>query len=691
MKKITPLRIPKACWILGCITVFFGAGSMAQTVLNPINLTNPFIPGERSVTFSLPLNNADPNNVEVWVFYSKTQSDLATLNSSSFSSGKHYGRAVVMKDGTTIDCEFVFPHPNHPATPNADMFAALHIDNVPGLITTGFPTANILNGIIIPGNGFSSSVRVDFNPIQANKNDCVFYRVYKRSKSGSTYTDEISETKNFKMPDSFNIGIAGDSYGAGEGAPNDQYQLGEDDNAIWLSCKCHRSKKSGMLRGVKKFISNFPDVAVDYSFQACSGSKTNEFYKDEQTTNTHPPGTALYTGDCGGGKNAIQFQTIRNDLIVSRRHDAVQMLLMSGGGNNIGFGDIVTDYLIGPLNLAVLEAGASLLHADILGEYTQKINNLKNDYASLDQGINNFFTEVRPIIGITSYPDPTAGLSGRCGCTSPNSPIYPCALYEDDFGMSPQAEYDLLHTRFLVPLNDEVRATSQLGWTVIDLQTTAGNHGICNCDEPYVNTIGAAYRTQGDIYGTVHPNDDGYDNMYKDRVFGFVRDKYNQYKTGYALAVIIGAVPPASSCESIDVNSGLLIAANRLHNLTPIISTINGLETLPADLNNAIKQPAIPVSSKSQLLNPNLSLIQHNTQYINAFNNLVVKGAIVKPTLPSRIVTPVLPYGPAYIKMNSDFNTYLLSPDFQKKMADMKKQNISINKINEPLDDLFNN
>src|SRR4029077_9189220 len=124
-----------------------------------------------------------------------------------------------------IDCEFVFPHPNHPATPNADMFAALHIDNVPGLITTGFPSPNILNGIIVPGNGFSSSVRVDFNPIQANKNDCVFYRIYKRTKSGSTYTDEISETKNFKMPDSFNIGIAGDSYGAGEGAPNDQYQL----------------------------------------------------------------------------------------------------------------------------------------------------------------------------------------------------------------------------------------------------------------------------------------------------------------------------------------------------------------------------------------------------------------------------------------------------------------------------------
>ncbi len=690
MKKKIPAAIYRA--VIYCpafiICLFWVTNGHAQSILNPTNLSEPFIPGDRALTFTVSSSDPNPSDVEVWVFYSKVESDLATLNSSSFGSTKHYGRAVTVKDGSTLDCHFVFPHPFHAATPNADLFAAMR--GVAGLVTSGFPTPTIINDVLIPGSS-ASAIKVDFNPLQSSKGDCIFYRVYKRTKSGSGYIDEISETNNFKMPDTFNIGIAGDSYGAGEGAPNDTYQLGEDDNAIWLSCKCHRSKRSGLLRGVKKFISNFPEVAVDYSFQACSGSKTDEFYQVEQTTNQHPPATALYTGDCGGGKNAIQFQTIRNDLIVNRKHDAIQMLLMSGGGNNTGFGDVVETYLIGPLNLAVLQAAANLINADLLDEYTQKINNLQKDYASLDQGVNNFFTEVRPIIGITTYPDPTKGLFGRCGCTSPGSPSYPCALYETDFNYSPQAEYELLHTRFIVPLNNQVRKTTQLGWNVIDVESAAGNKGLCNCDEAYVNTIGAAYRTQGDIFGVVHPNDEGYENMYREPVFSFVSSKYNEYKSGYALAVLIGAIPGPSNCQTLDVNSSLLAAVNRLRDISSVVSNIPGLATLPTDLNNAVQQNTTTVSSKSQALNPNLTLIQHNTQYVNAFNSLVVKGAIVKPVLPTRTLTPVLPFGPAFTKMKNEFNNYIISPDFQKKLSGIKQQNIIVKKINEPLDNLFNN
>src|SRR5206468_12697894 len=134
---------------------------------------------------------------------------------------------------------------------------------------------------------------------------------------------------------------------------------------------------------------------------ACSGAVTDDFFRVQQSTTEHIPGTALYTTDCGGVKNALQFQSIRNDLITNRKHDAVQMLLFSAGGNNTGFGNIVINYLIAPVNLAALNA----VYADVLDEYTTHINHLKANYSDLDQWINTFFTEVRPIIGITTYPD----------------------------------------------------------------------------------------------------------------------------------------------------------------------------------------------------------------------------------------------------------------------------------------------
>lgn len=677
---------------LVCLLLLWGTALnvFSQGSLVPANLTFPFIPGERAASFSINVGTAASDKIEVWVFYAKTQNELVNINSSSFGSSKHYGKAVMVRSGNTVHCTFVFPHQFHAATPNADLFA--NMTNVSGIITTGYPTPNITAGIVIPGFPNSQpAVKIDFNPIIINKGECVFFRVYKRIKSGGSFTDEVSEIKKFRMPDSFNIGIAGDSYGAGEGAPYDEFELTGNNNDMWLSCPCHRSKRSGLLRGVKKFIARYPETAIDYSFQACSGAVIQHFYNSEQTTNTHAPGTRIYEDDCGGVKNAIQFKKIREELITNKKHDAVHMLLMSGGGNNSGFGDIVIYYLIGPLNLALLNAAGNLVNADVLAEYTDRINGLANDYAGLDNGINEFFTEVRPIIGITNYPDPTKGLNGRCGATSLLGPDYPCARYETNFTNSPQAEYQLLRDRFILPLNDQVGQTTNLGWNVIDIENEAGKNGICNCDDPYVNTIGASYEVQGDIYGTVHPNEEGYNEMYKDKVFSFVRNKYDTYKGSYTLGIALGMVQPPASCENSNIRLiDTLVLIARIKGLTPVISTFNGFSGLNADLSLIDLQKA---DIKNPEINSTFSKVQA-TQYKSAFNTIPLKATVVKQTFSKRSVGPskTINPGPVVLKIRNDLNAYVQSAEYKKKLAEILAQKKPVKKAAaNPLDDLFNN
>jgi len=678
--------IRRSVYLQFFLVISFSA--FCQGVFVPGNMTFPFIPGERAAKFSVAVGTTTSDKIEVWVFYAKTQSELNNLNNSSFGSSKHYGKAVMLRTANSVQCSFVFPHQFHAVTPNADLFA--NMTGVSGLVTTGYPTPNITGGVVIPGmfGVPAPAVKIDFNPIVINKGECVFFRVYKRIKTGTAFTDEISEVKKFRMPDSFNIGIAGDSYGAGEGAPSDEFELNGSNSDMWISCPCHRSKRSGLMRGVKKYIARFPETAIDYSFQACSGAVIREFYDYQQTTNTHAPGTRLYETDCGGVKNAIQFEKIRKELITDRKHDAVHMLLMSGGGNNSGFGDIVIYYLIGPLNLAALNAAGNLVDADVLAEYTDRINALTNEYAGLDNGINQFFTEVRPIIGITNYPDPTKGLNGRCGATSLLGPDYPCARYETHFTNSPQAEYQLLRDRFILPLNDQVGQTTSLGWNVIDIENQAGVHGICNCDDPYLNTIGASYAVQGDIYGTVHPNEEGYEEMYKDKVYNFVLSKYQSYRGSYTLGVALGIVQPPASCEINFVRIDTLLLLGKLKELSPVITTLNGFTGLSTDLNALDLEKD---DAKIPQVSTTFSKIQA-TQFKTAFNSVPLKSSIVKQSFPVRPVTVLKTIAPTVLKIRKDLDLYVQSPEYKKKLVEIMAQKKAVKpKQANPLDNLFNN
>lgn len=676
LSRLLPGRARFGTW---AVCLLLTGPLFAQTPLSLQGLAVPVIPGERSLSFSLTPATVPAAQTEVWVFYASSAAELDDLSAASFqpASTRHFGKAVLLQKGSSLEARFVFPHRFHPQTPNADLFASLQ--GQPGLITVGFPAPQILAGIPLPGA--SGGTRIDFNPLVFEKGSCVYFRVVRRTRTASGLIDDYAETLNFRMPDSFNIGIAGDSYSAGEGAPADEYEAIGNNGDMWLSCKCHRSKKSGMLRGLKKFMALHPDLAVDYSFQACSGAETSELFRSQQLTTSRTAPAALYSTDCGGVNNAIQFEAIRQELIQLRKHEAVHMLLMSAGGNNTGFGDVVLQYLIEPLNLAALDAFGKPLHIDVLGEFKRKLEDLSADYAELDGGINRYFPERRPIIGITTYPDPTLGPDGRCGRTSLTAPLYLCASYENDYLLSPRDEYDLIYNRFFLPLNNQVKATASLGWNPIEV--VSGNHGLCNCSAPYFNTLGASYAGQGDIYGIVHPNADGYAEVYRDKIWSFIENKYEEYRAAYSLGILLDVVPTAESCAA----RGLILGSSliRLRQLSPVVASLKGFESAPADLAGASVQP---VASRETLT---LSLSGSTLAYKTAFNSLPLKPTVVQtppgpvPVLPPRAPSTVLR------GIRDSLKAYLASPDFAARIAPLRKQAEATRKplAPDPLDALF--
>jgi hypothetical protein len=686
MKNIISKASRRILTILS-ILILNNSVSRGQEVLQPGNLSIPLAPGDRELIFSVPLDNASADNVEVWVFYSKKQSDLNTINSGSFTSSFHYGRAIMLKSASQVDCHFVFPHSFHSISPNADLFCSYKNSGRTDLVSAGFPSCSLnlpdISGIIGIGTDRNNSVKIDFNPWVAEKGECVFFRVFKRVKSGNTYTNEsVSSIRKFRMPDSFNIGIAGDSYGAGEGAPNKEFDVGDDGEGLWISCPCHRSKKSGLLRGVKKFIDRNPEVAVDYSFVACSGAVTQNLGESEQVT---PDFRVSLYNECGSISNPKQFETIRDELIGNnQKHDEMQMLLMSIGGNNSGFGDIVVNYLLEPRNLALEN-----ILPGLLSEYTDRIDGLDEDYSNVNEKINDFFPEVRPIIGLSAYPNPTVGLSGRCGCNGIMNAGYTCALYENDCMNSPRAEYELIHSSFIVPLNEKVRETADLfRWNIID-NINAGNHGLCNCEEPYFNLIGTSYDQQGDIYGLVHPNGVGYREMYKDRVFGFVNTKYRDYKALYYLAILFGIkTAPADCPDPLTLRS---IALNGVLRNAAILNAFSGLPIILSQLNSKeVKSLAYNNDGKGVSTNPVIKKWEADRQVRSSLMNNPVGQAIIKPTAKPRPLHPVKPFGKNISKVKADLKTYLASAEFKTRVETLKKTPKTKAKDNDPLDNRYN-
>ncbi len=157
----------------------------------------------------------------------------------------------------------------------------------------------------------------------------------------------------------------GDSYASGEGNPDKPQVvnvLGEDwnfkylelgDEAVWQDLRCHRSVNAGPARAALDIEEKDAKTSVTFLSFACSGAtiNTDMIWDDDPT---HTVGSGILGGFRGRPPDSVgyseaerlpaQLQAV-HDLVQERQIDA---LIISGGGNDIGFG-----------NIAALSAGTS--------------------------------------------------------------------------------------------------------------------------------------------------------------------------------------------------------------------------------------------------------------------------------------------------------------------------------------------
>lgn len=543
------------------------ATSHAQNI-DVSTIVSPLHEGDRALRFRINLQGANANDLDVTVFYSARPSALNNLQNHDLFSGK----PVLTRLGSgQLAATFVFTHHDQQIGPNRALYLLMRDEA--GTDVIRYDELERFRSVLQtlrPGQeeDFLSQPSPIDQPIPADpftRDTCVYYRIQVRTRQ----TTNSTSVRMFRMPGSFTIALLGDSYSAGEGAPDKPGIVG----AEWASPAHHRSNNSGNVRGVKAYIAQNPNVSVSWTHQASSGALTDDLPE--------------------------QFRNARNRFAV-RGQEGVHLALFSMGGNNAGFPDIVKGYLYNPMGRIADIPGTPL------NELEEILENMRDDIGKVTVAYNRFavptFSERQmfggntessfyPMVSVMTYPDPTFGPYGRCGTPPPFPKLFPieysCCPYEVNPVSNPVSDYSLISSNFIKPLNRAIRRMAEENhWRVIDVEDAAGRHGICNCvdDFPWYNLPATSIRTQGDIYGTMHPTSTGYRKMYEEPVARAITAAHDDFVAARSLGILLGLLSPPEVCDANAsvVNEERMLQPTRFWQLQQELGNLRRKEPIPS-------------------------------------------------------------------------------------------------------------
>src|SRR5207245_606349 len=238
----------------------------------------------------------------------------------------------------------------------------------------------------------------------------------------------------------------GDSSASGEGSPDVPQALGNyifgNPTAVlqparWQDARCHRSANAAPAQAALALEAADPHSSVTFLSFACSGATINTpYYKDAPVLDpyafgqyTQYQGTGIlgpYAGTVPPDPNNPQNNQLPSQIdqlvaaltnrgqVTPRRIDA---LLISGGGNDMGFGNIASLcslYYQCPTNVYVSginDEGKIPLRSRV----QQDLATLPGRYAALDSALKNTGLNIGKVY-ITQYPDSTRNDQGDfCG------------------------------------------------------------------------------------------------------------------------------------------------------------------------------------------------------------------------------------------------------------------------------------
>jgi hypothetical protein len=293
----------------------------------------------------------------------------------------------------------------------------------------------------------------------------------------------------------------GDSYASGEGAPDTDASgnLWLGDNADRLAMtSCHRSARAAPAVASRLVAAVRP--IVFHSF-ACSGH-------------------TMASLSASNGQIAILGRVLRSEGITS-----IDALIVSAGGNDIGFAVIVGGCLIFPCAPGILFAVPAHL-----SELAESFDALNRAILGLGIPVRHVFVTEYPDVSTTPFypPPPALPPHGRCGGpTTLNVP-------NGGFDLLTFEKADIAARTVVGPLNAALAAFVTLANTttpsggpvwhfVSGISSSFHTHGYCMgwsfpevLLQPHmgitgrmINTVADSLRSQRDISGTMHPNASG--------------------------------------------------------------------------------------------------------------------------------------------------------------------------------------
>ncbi|NHN24500.1 hypothetical protein FIA58_002325 [Flavobacterium jejuense] len=336
--------------------------------------------------------------------------------------------------------------------------------------------------IIFPHSGLEPKSREKAFPFGTK-----LYFAWARTHIPNGATEELtlnSAVSSFIVPRPITIAYMGDSFASGEGAKG---------NGNWVDEACHRSNKSGGVLAIKKLIRERQELEFDYVNTTCSGARVIDYFLVAQPVEPSKNAT----------KQDKQLDIVKRWL-TNNRYEDLDILVADGGGNDIGFGNLVGDGLFSFFR--ELRTDKALNQ-----ELNRALNNLPDVYESFMNFLN---AEVTPskIIWM-NYPNPLIGEGGRLCYQHPSL----CwGILENQIS---NQDWVYINENIFNKLNQRVEQAATLyGWDLVDVSKKANNFGICNC-EGYFNTLGQSILVQGDERGTFHPNERGFNAIYKEAVY----------------------------------------------------------------------------------------------------------------------------------------------------------------------------
>jgi len=426
----------------------------AQFFLNP---KAPFAPGQRAASITIDLKEAPVSQFKSSIVYGTDSAAVKNaFDISKRDPSKYYETPATLRDigGGKAEAVVIFPHSGNPANSRGKIFA---------------------------------------------KGTKVFY-AWTRTNRPSGFTEDLtlnSPVYSFVMPRPLTIAYLGDSYASGEGAKG---------SGSWMHEPCHRSANSGGELAIKKLKQEKKEYEIDYINTTCSGARLLDYFAEAQKVEP--------------GKTAVK-QGIQVDLVVnwlsSKNYDGIDILLADGGGNDIGFGNIVSGGL--------LSFFSDLSHDEQLRNDVQReLNRLPESYNLFKNYVESKTTVGRYIW--FNYPNPMTGNPLSGGGHDANlckQNHLRAANPADCWGVLENAindnEWKYVHDNVFLKLNQRAaEAAATHGWDFVDVSDNALRKGICNCDG-YFNTVGQSMLRQGDVYGTMHPNVTGFREIYRDALY----------------------------------------------------------------------------------------------------------------------------------------------------------------------------